>query len=55
MKEPSTLVKNIIFLFLLVAVSSCSRKTEKTVVLTHGIDESAGGGPAYIISTLAAV
>jgi len=39
-------------LLLLISLSSC---TEQKVQLTQGIDESAGGGPAYIITTPVAV
>lgn len=38
---------SLLFLLLL-ALNSC---TEKKLQLSHGIDESAGGGPSYIIST----
>jgi len=40
--------KLIIISLLLFLTSSC---TEQKVKLTHGTDESAGGGPAYIITT----
>jgi len=33
---------------------ACTAQTERVVQLTHGHDDSAGGGPAYIISTPAA-
>jgi len=42
------LIKLIALLSLALLVSSCS---ENKVQLTHGTDESAGGGPAYIITT----
>lgn len=32
-------------------LNGCSEKTESVVRLTHGVDESAGGGPAYIVTT----
>ena len=38
----------------LIGLNSCSKQPEKKVCLTHGTDESAGGGPAYIVSTPAA-
>lgn len=42
-------LKKITFLLLLqLWLSSCS---EQKVLLTHGLDQSAGGGPAYIITT----
>lgn len=50
-----------IFLLLSLWLVSCTEQTKKTeqaekqVHLTHGIDESAGGGPAYIITTPAAI
>lgn len=40
------------FLFILCFLASCD---EQQVKLTDGIDESAGGGPAYIITTKSAV
>ena len=39
------------FTSLLIIVFSLSSCTEQKVILTHGIDESAGGGSAYIITT----
>lgn len=48
------LKKLIILLFLPLLFGNCSeqsQKTDKKVVLTHGTDESAGGGYAYIITT----
>jgi len=42
----STLAYTSVFAFLI--LTSCQ---ESQVQLTHGTDESAGGGPAYIIST----
>ncbi|MEP5613877.1 MAG: hypothetical protein ABJP45_16620 [Cyclobacteriaceae bacterium] len=36
-------------------LGSCTEKTERKVLLTHGYDDSAGGGPAYIISTPVAI
>ena len=35
-------------------VCACAAHPERVVQLTHGQDDSAGGGPAYIISTPAA-
>ena len=35
-------------------IGACVAQTEQTVRLTHGTDESAGGGQAYIISTTSA-
>jgi len=35
-------------------IFACAAQTESVVQLTHGQDDSAGGGPAYIISTPAA-
>ena len=32
-------------------LSACDEPAEQSVALTHGTDESAGGGPAYIIAT----
>jgi len=43
--------KLITLLLLLLWLGSCSDQTEKKVHLTNGIDESAGGGSAYIITT----
>ncbi|TMM56725.1 hypothetical protein FEE95_09495 [Maribacter algarum] len=42
------LIKVILVLFL---ISCCGSCTEQKVLLSHGIDESAGGGEAYIITT----
>ncbi|MGB5419306.1 MAG: hypothetical protein WBN21_10805 [Algibacter sp.] len=42
------LKKSILLLLLLFSISSC---TKQIVRLEHGIDESAGGGSAYIITT----
>jgi len=44
-------------LFLLLSLSSCTEQeqTQEKVNLTHGIDESAGGDPAYIITTPSAI
>jgi len=36
-------------------LGSCTEQTEEKVLLTHGVDESAGGGPAYIITTPSAI
>jgi len=47
------LIKMAVLSFFLFGVSSCSEK-EQAVKLTHGTDESAGGGSVYVISTLAA-
>jgi len=38
-------------LLLLLWFGSCTEQADKKVGLTHGIDESAGGGSAYIITT----
>lgn len=38
-------------LLLLFWLSSCTEQVEQEVFLKNGVDESAGGGPAYIIST----
>jgi len=38
-------------LFLLVSLCYCTQQPEQKVQLTNGIDASAGGGPAYIITT----
>lgn len=46
--------KLIFMLGILIALCSCAEKSENKVQLTLGIDESAGGGPAYIISTSSA-
>ena len=48
MSHNMNLIKLIALLSLALLVSSCS---ENKVQLTHGTDESAGGGPAYIITT----
>jgi len=44
-------LKNLIFLLLLLCLGACAEQTEKKVHLTHGVDESAGGGSAYILTT----
>lgn len=41
-------------LAMILALSACALQTERTVQLSHGVDESAGGVPVYIISTAAA-
>lgn len=38
-------------LALALLLGACETKTEDIVQLAHGVDESAGGGPAYIITT----
>lgn len=43
------------FLLLLLGFYSCTQQTEPKVHLTHGTDETAGGGPAYIITTSSAI
>lgn len=43
------------YLLLTLWFGGCVAETEQTVRLTHGADESAGGGPAYIVSTPAAI
>jgi len=48
------LKKPAVFLALTFWLGACFAQTEPMVRLTHGTDESAGGGPAYIISTPAA-
>jgi len=45
------LINIILVFFITLCYSSC---TEQKVVLSHGIDETAGGGEAYIVSTPAA-
>ena len=40
---------------LAICLSSCSEHTAHKVQLSHGVDESAGGGPAYIIKTPSAI
>ena len=45
----------ILLLWLLWFASSCTEQTEKKVHLTNGVDESAGGGSAYIITTPSAI
>jgi len=44
-------IKNLTLILLLSCLASCTEQTEQIVQLTNGIDESAGGGPAYIIKT----
>lgn len=43
------------FLVFILWLGACLAQTEQTVRLAHGTDESAGGGPAYVISTPAAI
>lgn len=42
-------------LLLLLWFGSCTEQTEKKVYLTNGVDESAGNGLAYIITTPSAI
>jgi len=44
-----------LFFLLSLLLCSCTQKSEQQVQLTHGIDESAGGGSAYIITTPSAI
>lgn len=46
--------KTKMFVLLAAWPAVCLAQAEPTVRLTHGSDESAGGGPAYIVSTPAA-
>ena len=39
------------FFVLLVWLGACATAPEQAVRLTHGVDDSAGGGPAYIVAT----
>lgn len=48
-KQLTTLLATALFL------CACVSQPEQVIRLTHGVDESAGGGPAYIVSTPAAV
>ena len=49
-------LKNLtILLSLLFWISSCAEQDQKQLDLTHGVDESAGGDPAYIITTPSAI
>ena len=43
--------KNLILLLFLLWFGACAEQTGKKIHLTHGIDESAGGDSAYIITT----
>lgn len=49
------LKKTTAFLVLSLWLGGCVAQTEQAVRLTHGVDESAGGGPTYIIATPAAI
>ncbi len=42
-------------LLLLLCLGSCTEQTEPKVYLTNGVDESAGNGAAYIITTPSAI
>ena len=49
-------IKTIYAIFLMMFLfGGCASHDEPLVRLSHGIDESAGGGPAYIISTPSAI
>lgn len=48
------LKKSTLLLLLALPLTACVTTTEPLVRLTNGFDQSAGGGPAYIISTPAA-
>jgi len=43
------------FLLFTIWLGACAAQTEQIVRLAHGVDESAGGGAAYIISTPSAI
>lgn len=45
----------ILALVLSIGLTACARHSEPAVTLTHGIDESAGGGAAYIVTTPIAI
>jgi len=49
-----TIGRLVLLLVFAQSISACAAQTERAVQLTHGHDDSAGGGPAYIISTPAA-
>lgn len=49
-----TLKRLALLLILAQWICACTAQTERVVQLTHGQDDSAGGGPAYVISTPAA-
>lgn len=44
-----------LLLFLITCLSSCQKPTKQKIQLTNGLDASAGGGPAYIITTPSAI
>lgn len=48
------LIKNFIITMLAFVLYGCVLSHDPSVILSHGEDESAGGGPAYIVSTPAA-
>ncbi len=45
----------LLLLLLLLGLNSCTEQIEKKVRLTNGVDESAGGDSAYIITTPSAI
>lgn len=49
------LIKTIFLFLLFLCLGACDEQAQNKVILTHGTDESAGGGPAYIITTPSAV
>lgn len=48
-------VRLAVFLAILVWLIPCVAQSEGKVRLSHGVDESAGGGPAYIVHTPSAI
>ena len=47
----NVLKKTMVLLLALCLLGGCSAQAKQSVVLTHGVDDSAGGGLAYIITT----
>ena len=43
------------FLYLIICLGACQEPTQQKIQLTHGVDSSAGGGLAYIITTPSAI
>lgn len=42
-------------MFLLISLCGCNEKNGQSIKLTHGVDDSAGGGDCYIIKTPSAI
>lgn len=55
MQQTRDLISLIFFLIPFFWLAGCAETKEKNVQLMDGVDESAGGGPAYIITTPTAV